>query len=122
MDYLIEQIIVMIVIGTAAGIVGAMVGVGGGIIISPVLTFMGLNPAQISSTSLISVSSTSLSSTIAYSRQGKIKYRLGIRMASFAIPGAANRCHVIFNSAIRAIQDVFCYYFVSNWYISLGKK
>jgi uncharacterized membrane protein YfcA len=88
-DYLIEQIFVMIVIGTAAGIVGAMVGVGGGIIISPVLTFMGLNPAQISSTSLISVSSTSLSSTIAYSRQGKIKYRLGIRMASFAIPGAA---------------------------------
>ena len=48
MDYLIEQTIVMIVIGTAAGIVGAMVGVGGGIIISPVLTFMGLNPAQIS--------------------------------------------------------------------------
>ena len=122
MDYLIEQIIVMIVIGTAAGIVGAMVGVGGGIIISPVLTFMGLNPAQISSTSLISVSSTSLSSTIAYSRQGKIKLPSRDTNGIICHTWRCNRCHVIFNSAIRAIQDVFCYYFVSNWYISLGKK
>lgn len=79
----------MVVIGTFAGIIGAMVGVGGGIIVSPALTFMGFLPAQIASTSLISVSFTSLSSTVAYSKQHKIKYRLGIRMASFAIPGAA---------------------------------
>ena len=89
MDHLIEEIVGMIVVGIFAGVVGAMVGVGGGIIISPALTFMGLYPAQISSTSLISVSFTSLSSTIAYSRQDKIKYSLGIRMASFALPGAA---------------------------------
>src|SRR6476469_7339457 len=79
----------MVVIGTFAGIIGAMVGVGGGIIVSPALTFMGFLPAQIASTSLIPVSFTSLSSTVAYSKQHKIKYGLGIRMASFAIPGAA---------------------------------
>jgi uncharacterized protein len=88
-EYLIEEIVVMVVIGTFAGIIGAMVGVGGGIIVSPALTFMGLLPAQIASTSLIPVSFTSLSSTVAYSRQHKIKYGLGVRMASFAIPGAA---------------------------------
>ena len=87
MEYLIEEIVVMVVIGTFAGIIGAMVGVGGGIIVSPALTFMGLLPAQIASTSLIPVSFTSLSSTVAYSRQHKIKYGLGVRMASFAIPG-----------------------------------
>jgi uncharacterized protein len=86
---LIEEIVVMVVIGTFAGIIGAMVGVGGGIIVSPALTFMGFSPAQIASTSLIPVSFTSLSSTVAYSKQHKIKYGLGIRMASFAIPGAA---------------------------------
>ena len=89
MEYLIEEIVVMVVIGTFAGIIGAMVGVGGGIIVSPALTFMGLLPAQIASTSLIPVSFTSLSSTVAYSRQHKIKYGLGVRMALFAIPGAA---------------------------------
>ena len=47
MEYLIEEIVVMVVIGTFAGIIGVMVGVGGGIIVSPALTFMGLLPAQI---------------------------------------------------------------------------
>ena len=79
----------MVVIGTFAGIIGAMVGIGGGIIVSPALTFMGLMPAQIASTSLIPVSFTSLSSVVAYYRQHKIKYGLGVRMALFAVPGAA---------------------------------
>jgi uncharacterized protein len=87
--YLIEEIVIMIFIGTFAGLIGSMVGVGGGIVISPALTFIGLMPAQISSTSLIPVSFTSLSSTIAYSRQRKINYGVGVKIALFAIPGAA---------------------------------
>jgi hypothetical protein len=86
---LLEEIVVMVVIGMFAGIIGAMVGIGGGIIVSPALTFMGLMPAQIASTSLIPVSFTSLSSVVAYYRQHKIKYGLGVRMALFAVPGAA---------------------------------
>lgn len=89
MGYLIEELVIMIFIGAFAGFIGSMVGVGGGIVISPALTFMGLMPAQISSTSLIPVSFTSLSSTIAYSRQRKINYGIGVRIALFAVPGAA---------------------------------
>ena len=37
----------MIIIGLAAGIFGSIVGVGGGIIITPALTFLGFPPAQI---------------------------------------------------------------------------
>jgi uncharacterized protein len=65
-----------------------MIGVGGGIIISPALTFLGLTPAQVASTSLFAVSSTSISSTIAYARSKKIQYMLGIKMALLSIPGA----------------------------------
>lgn len=65
-----------------------MIGVGGGIIISPVLTFLGLTPPQVASTSLFAVSSTSVSSTIAYARSNKIQYMLGIKMALLSIPGA----------------------------------
>jgi hypothetical protein len=50
---------------------------------------MGLPPTQIASTSLIAVTSTSVSSTVAYSRQKRIDYRLGLEMAAFSIPGAA---------------------------------
>ncbi|HEY7778202.1 MAG TPA: sulfite exporter TauE/SafE family protein [Nitrososphaeraceae archaeon] len=77
-----------VVIGLIAGILGSMIGVGGGIIISPVLTFLGLTPPQVASTSLFAVSSTSVSSTIAYARSKKIQYMLGIKMALLSIPGA----------------------------------
>ncbi len=77
-----------VIIGLIAGILGSMIGVGGGIIISPALTFLGLTPPQVASTSLFAVSSTSVSSTIAYARSNKIQYMLGIKMALFSIPGA----------------------------------
>jgi uncharacterized membrane protein YfcA len=64
-----------------------MLGVGGGIIMVPALTFLNL-PTQAASTSLIAVMSTSVSSTIEYSRQKRIDYALGLEMAASAIPGA----------------------------------
>ena len=80
--------IILIIVGLGAGTLGSMIGVGGGIIMVPALTFLGILPTQTASTSLIAVASTSVSSTIEYSRQKRIDYRLGIEMAIFAIPGA----------------------------------
>ena len=84
----VTAVVILVALGLGAGALGAMLGIGGGIIISPVLAFMGLPPAQIASTSLFAVTSTSVSSTIEYSRQKKIEYRLGLKMAAFSIPGA----------------------------------
>ena len=36
-----------------AGIMGSMVGIGGGIVISPFLSYLNYTPSQISSTSLM---------------------------------------------------------------------
>jgi hypothetical protein len=82
------MVVILIVVGLGAGTLGSMLGVGGGIIMVPALTFLGVPPAQTASTSLIAVASTSVSSTIEYSRQKRIDYRLGLEMAGFAIPGA----------------------------------
>jgi len=71
-----------------AGTFGSMVGVGGGTLIIPILTVMGLEPSQIASTSLIAVTSTGISSTIEYSRQKRIDYLVGLKIAALAIPGA----------------------------------
>ena len=81
-------ITILIAVGLGAGTLGSMLGVGGGIIMVPALAFMGLPPAQIAGTSLFAVASTSVSSTVAYSRQKRIDYRVGILMAAAAIPGA----------------------------------
>jgi len=91
MGYLLDQIatiVILLVIGLGAGIFGSILGVGGGIIMVPALTFIGLPPAQTASTSLFAVASTSVSSTIEYSRQKRIDYEIGMWMAASAIPGA----------------------------------
>jgi uncharacterized membrane protein YfcA len=85
---LLDIVIFLFLVGLSAGTVGSIIGIGGGIIITPALTLMGFAPAQIASTSLIAVTSTSASSTIAYSRQRKIDYRTGLKMVIFSIPGS----------------------------------
>ncbi|MDQ4014213.1 MAG: sulfite exporter TauE/SafE family protein [Thermoproteota archaeon] len=83
----ITTVIILAAVGLAAGTLGSMLGVGGGIIMVPALTFLNLTPTQAASTSLIAVMSTSISSTIEYARQKRIDYTLGLEMAACAIPG-----------------------------------
>jgi uncharacterized membrane protein YfcA len=85
---LFDFVIFLFLLGLGAGTVGSIIGIGGGIIITPALTLMGFTPVHIASTSLIAVTSTSASSTIAYSRQKKIEYRIGLKMVIFSIPGS----------------------------------
>ena len=42
----------LIALGFAAGILGSMIGLGGGIIVVPVLTFLGFPPTAAASNSL----------------------------------------------------------------------
>jgi uncharacterized protein len=83
---LLENLFLTFVIGVAAGIVGSLLGLGGGIIISPILTLSGFLPSQVASTSLLAVASTGASSTVSYSIKKKIRYNIGIKVAAFAVP------------------------------------
>ena len=84
----LHELLILIAVSFGSGTLGALLGLGGGFIIVPSLTFMSFNPSQIASTSLFAVFSTSASSTLAYARQKRIDYSLGIRFALIAVPGA----------------------------------
>ena len=77
----------LIPLGFAAGILGSMIGLGGGIIIVPVLTFSGLSPTLAASNSLFATLSNAVASTILYSRQKRIEFSLGIKLGLLSIPG-----------------------------------
>jgi uncharacterized protein len=85
---LLELFIILIIIGFGAGILGSLIGVGGGIIITPALTYMGFPPSVIASSSLIAVFATSMSSTLTYVSKKYVNYWLGIKLALPAIPGS----------------------------------
>ena len=77
----------LIPLGFAAGILGSMIGLGGGIIIVPILTFLGFPPTVAASNSLFAAFSNSIASTISYSKQKRIEYSLGLKLGLLAIPG-----------------------------------
>jgi uncharacterized membrane protein YfcA len=83
-----ELFIIIVIIGFGSGIIGSLIGVGGGIIMTPVLTYMGFSPAVIASSSLIAIFATSISSTLTYIRKKYINYWLGLKLALPAIPGS----------------------------------
>jgi len=85
---LLELFIILIIIGFGAGILGSLIGVGGGIIITPALTYMDFPPSVIASSSLLAVFATSISSTLTYVRKKYVNYWLGIKLALPAIPGS----------------------------------
>jgi len=83
---MIEQLW-LILLGFAAGILGSMIGLGGGIVIVPILTFLGLPPTTAASNSLFAALSNAVASTISYSTQKRIEFSLGLKLGLLSIPG-----------------------------------
>ncbi len=74
-------------LGFAAGVLGSMIGLGGGIVVVPVLTFFGFSPALSASNSLFAAFSNAIASSVSYAKQKRIEYSLGLKFGLLAIPG-----------------------------------
>lgn len=77
----------LIPLGIVAGLLGSIIGLGGGIIIVPVLTFFGFSPVMASSNSIFAVFSNAAASSISYAKQQKIQYSIGLKLGLLSIPG-----------------------------------
>jgi len=77
----------LIPLGFAAGLLGSIIGLGGGIIIVPVLTFFGFSPALAASNSIFAVFSNAIASSISYAKQRRIEYSIGLKLGILSIPG-----------------------------------
>ena len=86
MDY---NVIMFIGTGIAAGLIGSMVGLGGGIIVVPVLTLiLGVDMKTAISASLISLIATSAMSVMVYAKKELIHYRLGLILCMATVLGS----------------------------------
>lgn len=77
----------LIPLGFVAGLLGSVIGLGGGIIVVPVLTFFGFTPTLAASNSLFAAFSNAIASTFSYSRQKRIEYSIGLKLGLLTIPG-----------------------------------
>jgi uncharacterized membrane protein YfcA len=89
------EFILLAVIGLASGIVGALVGLGGGIILVPATLFVGINlglidgitPQTVVGLSVVMMIFTGLASTLSYMKLKTIDFRSGYIFFLGSVPG-----------------------------------
>ena len=89
------QTILLLCIGLIAGVVSSMLGVGGGIILVPILILlMKLDPHQAIGTSLAIIIPTVLVGAYSHYQLGNVNVQLAIIIATGAVIGAVIGAHV----------------------------
>ena len=113
----------LIPLGFAAGVLGSMIGLGGGIIVVPVLTFFGFSPTLAASNSLFAAFSNAVASTISYSRQKRIEYSLGLKLGLLTIPGTILGAYISSDVTPEIFKILFGFVLIASAvYIILRKK
>ena len=98
------------VLGTsaAAGVLGAILGLGGGILLVPVLTlFFGVSLPYAMGASIVSVIATSCGAAAGHLRSGLANIRLGLFLALFTVTGALVGASLVGVVPPRALQILF---------------
>jgi uncharacterized membrane protein YfcA len=113
----------LVPLGFVAGILGSMIGLGGGIIVVPILTFMGFPPTIAASNSLFAAFSNASASTISYARQKRIDYSTGIKFGLATIPGTIIGAYISSDVTPEIFKILFGIILViSSVYIFLKSK
>ena len=113
----------LIPLGFIAGILGSIIGLGGGIIIVPILTFMGFSPTLAVSNSLFAVFSNSVGSTIEYAKQKRVEFSLGWKLGLMAVPGTILGAFISSDLSSEIFKVLFALVLISSAsYIFLKRK
>lgn len=80
--------VLMLLAGAVVGVVASFAGLGGGIIIVPLLMFFGYPAQRAVGTSVLAILVIAVSSIAAHYRLGNIDYRVGLLMGIGGIFGA----------------------------------
>src|SRR5437764_15059494 len=78
----------LLLVSLIAGLVVAMTGMGGGIVLIPALTFFGMDIKRAVATSLVSVIATSSGSADAYARDHIANLKVVMFLEMFTMPEA----------------------------------
>jgi uncharacterized membrane protein YfcA len=110
--------------GVVAGIVGALLGLGGGIVMVPALVLLfGLPMGEAVPASLVGVVATALGGTAKYLRASHTDSTLAIRAGLVTIAGAIVAARVAVYLPDRVLQITFgVVLLVITWHLAFGKK
>lgn len=113
----------LIPLGFVAGVLGSMIGLGGGFVIVPSLTFAGFSPTLAASDSLFAAFCNAVASTLSYARQKRLVYSLGIKLALLSIPGTVLGAYISDDISAPTFKFLFGFVLIaSSVYIYSRRK
>ena len=98
-----------------AGLVGAMSGMGGGIILIPALTLLGVDIKHAIAISILSVLATSSGSASAYVRDHITNLKVGMFLEMFTIVGALAGAAITLASSPKPLYILFGVVLLGSW-------
>lgn len=109
-------------VSVVAGFVGAMSGMGGGVILIPALTFLGVDIKHAIAISILSVIATSSGSASAYVRDHITNLKVGMFLEMFTIIGALAGARITLAASPRPLYFIFGGVLLASWITLLMGK
>ncbi|MCL4393952.1 MAG: sulfite exporter TauE/SafE family protein [Chloroflexi bacterium] len=106
---------ILFFVSIVAGFVGAMAGMGGGVVLVPALTLLGLDIQHAIAISIVSVIATSSGSASAYVRDGITNLKVGMFLEMFTIVGALVGASITLVSSQRPLFLAFGVVLLASW-------
>jgi len=103
------DILTALLVSVFAGFIGSLVGLGGAVIITPVLTFLGLDIRLAIASSMVAIIATSSGSASSYVKGGLSNIRAAFYLEIFTAVGAV--VGAVITSHITTGQEVYLYFF-----------
>ncbi|MBW4654513.1 MAG: sulfite exporter TauE/SafE family protein [Kaiparowitsia implicata GSE-PSE-MK54-09C] len=75
----------LLVVGSITGVLSGLLGIGGGLVMVPVLTMLGIPLVQATATSLVAVFLSAVSGSIRNLQAGELNWRVSLTLALFGI-------------------------------------
>ncbi len=104
----IQTILTLICIGLVAGVLSGLIGVGGGIVIVPMLLLVGFSQQQAQGTSLAALlPPVTLLAVINYHKEGYVDWRYATAIAVFFILGGFLGSKIAISLDQKVLKKVF---------------
>ena len=105
----------LFLISLVAGFIGAMSGMGGGVVLIPALTFFGMDIKHAIAVSIVSVIATSSGAASAYVRDRITNLKVGMFLEMFTITGALVGAAITLAAAQRPLFIMFGLVLLGAW-------
>lgn len=105
----------LFLISLIAGFVGAMSGMGGGVVLIPALTYFGMDIKHAIAVSIVSVIATSSGAASAYVRDRITNLKVGMFLEMFTIAGALVGATITLAASPRPLFIIFGLVLLASW-------